>query len=104
MNRPAADGLAGLLTDYTGLPPQAPPLGPALPDDLGPMLYAGAAPNTVVPATTSDAEAQRRAQETEAARVSRLSPRTGQHQPQGVTQFLPGASAGTAASQQFPPR
>ena len=73
-NRPAADGLAGLPKDYTGVPRQAPPLGPPLPGDLGrPILNAGAAPNTVVAgATGADAEAQHLAQEVEAARVSRL--------------------------------
>ena len=66
-----ADGLAALPRDYAGIPRSAPPLGPPLPGDLGrPMLNAGAAPNTVVPAV--DQEAQRRAQETEAARLSRL--------------------------------
>ena len=30
-NRPSAEGLAGLPKDYTGLPRQAPPLGPPLP-------------------------------------------------------------------------
>ena len=46
-NRPSAEGLAGLPKDYTGLPRQAPPLGPPLPGDLGkPILNAGAAPNT----------------------------------------------------------
>ena len=94
-NRPSAEGLAGLPKDYTGLPRQAPPLGPPLPGDLGkPILNAGAAPNTVSPATTPDPEAQRRAQEIEAARVSRLFAQTDQ-QPQTVGQFLPNASAGT---------
>src|ERR1700691_3940520 len=66
--RPSAEGLAGLRRDYTGLPRQAPPLGPPLPGDLGkPILNAGAASNTVAPATTPDPEAQRRAQEIEAA-------------------------------------
>lgn len=92
-NRPSAEGLAGLPKDYTGLPRQAPPLGPALPGDLGrPILNAGAAPNTVVPATTPDPEAQRRAQEIEAARVSRLFAQTDQ-QPQSVTQIIPGSAA-----------
>ena len=63
-NRPSAEGLAGLPKDYTGLPRQAPPLGPPLPGDLGkPILNAGAAPNTVAPATTPDPEAQRRARD-----------------------------------------
>jgi type IV secretory pathway VirB10-like protein len=98
-NRPSAEGLAGLPKDYTGLPRQAPPpLGPPLPGDLGrPMLNAGAAPNTAVPATTPDPEAQRRAQEIEAARVSRLFAQTDQ-QPQSVTQIIPGATAATTAT------
>lgn len=97
-NRPSAEGLAGLPKDYTGLPRQAPPLGPPLPGDLGkPILNAGAAPNTVVPGTTSDPEMQRRAQEIEAARVSRLFAQTVQ-QPQGVGQGIPNASAGTATT------
>ena len=97
-NRPSAEGLAGLPKDYTGLSHQAPPLGPALPGDLGrPMLNAGAAPNSAVPATTPDPEAQRRAQEIEAARVSRLFAQTDQ-QPQSVTQLIPGVPAGTTAT------
>ena len=68
-NRPSAEGLAGLPKDYTGLPRQAPPLGPPLPGDLGkPVLNAGAGPNAVGP----DPQAQHLAQEAEAARVSRL--------------------------------
>ncbi|MET4236148.1 type IV secretory pathway VirB10-like protein [Bradyrhizobium sp. i1.4.4] len=95
-NSPSAEGLAGLPKDYTGLPRQAPPLGPPLPGDLGkPMLNAGAAPNTVVPGTTSDPEAQHRAQEIEAARVSRLFAQTVQ-QPQSVGQIIPNSSTATA--------
>lgn len=69
-----ADGLAGLPRDYAGIPRQAPPLGPPLPGDLGrPILNAGATPNAMVPmAPAFDQEAQRRAQEIEAARLSRL--------------------------------
>jgi type IV secretory pathway VirB10-like protein len=79
-NRPSAEGLAGLPKDYTGLPRQAPPLGPPLPGDLGrPILNAGAAPNTVTPATSPDPEAQRRAQEIEAARVSRMFAQAAEH-------------------------
>jgi type IV secretion system protein TrbI len=97
-NRPSAEGLAGLPKDYTGLPRQAPPLGPPLPGDLGrPMLNAGAAPNAAVPATTPDPEAQRRAQEIDAARVSRLFAQTDQ-QPQSVNPIIPGAPAGTTAT------
>jgi len=73
-HRTTADGLAGLPRDYAGIPRQAPPLGPPLPGDLGrPMLNAGAASNTVIPAGPAvDPEAQRRTQEIEAARLSRL--------------------------------
>ena len=73
-HRTTADGLAGLPRDYAGIPRQAPPLGPPLPGDLGrPMLNAGAASNAVIPAgPTVDPEAQRRTQEIEAARMSRL--------------------------------
>ncbi|MCA1396937.1 TrbI/VirB10 family protein [Bradyrhizobium sp. BRP56] len=92
-NRPSAEGLAGLPKDYTGLPRQAPPLGPPLPGDLGkPILNAGAAPNTI--AATSDPETQHRVQEIEAARVSRLFAQTAQ-QPQSMDQPIPNASTGT---------
>ncbi|MEW6149216.1 MAG: TrbI/VirB10 family protein [Pseudomonadota bacterium] len=97
-NRPSAEGLTGLPKDYTGLPRQAPPLGPPLPGDLGkPILNAGAAPNTVIPGTAPDPETQRRSQEIEAARVSRLFAQTAQQQ-QSVAQIVPNASAGTATT------
>ncbi|MET4228859.1 type IV secretory pathway VirB10-like protein [Bradyrhizobium sp. LA6.10] len=94
-NSPSAEGLAGLPKDYTGLPRQAPPLGPPLPGDLGkPILNAGAAPNTMVSATTPDPESQRRAQEIEAARVSRLFAQTVQ-QPPSVGQTIPNSPMAT---------
>jgi type IV secretory pathway VirB10-like protein len=66
-----ADGLSGLPQDYAGVPRKAPPLGPALPGDLGrPMLNAQNSPSTMVPAV--DAEQQRISQENEAARLSKL--------------------------------
>ena len=66
-----ADGLTGLPRDYAGVPRQAPPLGPALPGDLGrPILNAQNAPSSTVPAI--DTEQQRIGQEIEAARLSRL--------------------------------
>jgi type IV secretion system protein TrbI len=66
-----ADGLAGLPKDYAGVPRQAPPLGPALPGDLGrPMLNAQSAPSGVIPSV--DGEQQRIGQEIEAARLSKL--------------------------------
>ena len=71
-HRTTADGLAGLPRDYAGIPRAVPPLGPPLPGDLGrPILNAGAAANTVIPMGPAvDPEAQRRAQEIEAARLS----------------------------------
>jgi type IV secretion system protein VirB10 len=90
-NRPSAEGLAGLPKDYTGLPRQAPLLGPPLPGDLGkPILNAGGAPNTTVQGAGPDPQAQRLAQEAKAARVSRLFAQTNQ-QPQPVG--LAGATA-----------
>ena len=73
-HRVTADGLAGLPRDYAGISRQAPPLGPPLPGDLGrPMLSAGAASNTPIPAGPAvDPETQRRSQEIEAARLSGL--------------------------------
>jgi type IV secretion system protein VirB10 len=69
-----ADGLNGLPKDYSGIPREAPKLGPALPGDLGrPMLAAGVLPGATIGSTTvNDAETQRVNQEVEAARVSRL--------------------------------
>jgi type IV secretion system protein VirB10 len=102
-NRPSAEGLAGLPRDYTGLPRQAPQLGPPLPGDLGkPILNAGAAPNTVAPGATPDPEAQRRAQEIEAARLSRLFAQTNQ-QPQPVGLAAPAAPGTAAAATPAPP-
>jgi type IV secretion system protein TrbI len=66
-----ADGLTGLPRDYAGIPRQAPPLGPALPGDLGrPILNAQNTPSATIPAV--DSEQQRRGQEMEAARLSKL--------------------------------
>jgi type IV secretion system protein VirB10 len=66
-----ADGLAGLPRDYAGIPREAPPLGPPLPGDLGrPILAAQGHAIAQVPVV--DPEEQRRAQEMEAARTSRL--------------------------------
>ncbi len=80
-NRPAADGLEGLPSDYTG-----PVLGPALPGDLGrPILDAQerglpVAPPPIV-GTAVDPEEERRRAEEEAARLSNVffqtGPRTG---------------------------
>jgi type IV secretion system protein TrbI len=66
-----ADGLTGLPRDYAGVPRQAPPLGPALPGDLGrPIMNAQSVPSGVIPSV--DGEQQRLGQEIEAARLSKL--------------------------------
>ena len=70
-HRNIADGLTGLPKDYAGIPRQAPPLGPALPGDLGrSILNAQTAPSATIPG--ADSEQQRIGQEIEAARLSRL--------------------------------
>ena len=70
-NRSTADGLAGLPRDYSGVPQ----LGPPLPGDLGrPILGAQnrGQPLPTQPNPGLSAEEQRRLQEIETARVSRL--------------------------------
>jgi type IV secretion system protein TrbI len=69
-NKPAADGLTTLPRDYTGLPRDVPPLGPPLPGDLGRPIRNAQLNGLGEPAI--DVEQQRVAQETEAARTSRL--------------------------------
>jgi type IV secretion system protein VirB10 len=64
-----ADGVGTLPRDYASVPKDVPVLGPPMPGDLGrPLAAQGQAPAAVVP----DQDQQRRDQETEAARVSRL--------------------------------
>jgi type IV secretion system protein TrbI len=92
-----ADGLSGLPRDYAGFLRQAPPLGPALPGDLGrPILNAQNAPSTVVPAV--DAEQQRIGQEIEAARLSKLFASTGIRE-----MALPSVQATSTDSSTFTP-
>lgn len=73
-NRPTADGLTGLPRDYTGVPK----LGPPLPGDLGrPILSAQnqgqpVPPGGPLPQPGMTPEEQRRLQEIEAARLSKL--------------------------------
>jgi len=92
-NRTTPDGLANLPKDYAGLPQNAPKLGPPLPGDLGkPIVNAGApAPGMGSPsasATAADEQAQRAAQERQAALSSHLFSSTGAAAP---------ASSGVAA-------
>ena len=83
-HRNVADGLTGLPKDYAGIPRQAPPLGPALPGDLGrPILNAQTAPSAMI--TGPDFEQQRIGQEIEAARLSRLFASTGIRELAAVT-------------------
>ncbi len=77
-NKSPADDLANLPRDYTGLPRNVPLLGPPLPGDLGRPIVAAQAdgqPVIVPPMPTEpavDPEEQRRLQEREAARLSKL--------------------------------
>jgi type IV secretion system protein VirB10 len=107
-NRTTPDGLANLPRDYTGLPHNAPQLGPPLPGDLGrPMVNAGtAAPGMPQPAAGPSPEQQRIAQEQEAARTSHLFATTNASQTLAAVipaaAALPGAvsnGAGSPASQ-----
>ncbi|KJC56175.1 conjugal transfer protein TraI [Bradyrhizobium sp. LTSPM299] len=94
-----ADGLTGLPRDYAGVPRQAPPLGPALPGDLGrPMLNAQNAPSGVIPSV--DGEQQRIGQEIEAARLSKLFASTSIRELASLTGQLASASAAAATSSQ----
>ena len=99
-NRSTPDGLANLPRDYTGLPLNAPQLGPPLPGDLGrPIVNAGApAPGMPTPAAPPDPEQQRIAQEREAARTSHLFATTNTRQiAEGAAPGAIPVSDGTAA-------
>lgn len=74
-SRNVAEGLGNLPHDYTSMPRNVPALGPPLPGDLGrPILNAQGQGQGPGPAGQNpvDAERQRLAQETEAARTSHL--------------------------------
>ncbi|ABS68126.1 type IV secretion system protein VirB10 [Hephaestia caeni] len=92
-NRSTADGLSGLPRDYSGVPQ----LGPPLPGDLGRPILGAQNRGQPLPAQANpglSAEEQRRLQEIETARVSRLF--TG-------TENRPMASTGPAAATIAPP-
>jgi type IV secretion system protein VirB10 len=98
-NRATADALAGLPKDYTGIPRPAPPLGPALPGDLGrPILNAQT--KDLAPQGMSSEE-QREQQENEAARVSRLFTQTGLP-PSNPVEALNAAATAAAAPEHTP--
>jgi type IV secretion system protein VirB10 len=93
-NRSTADGLAGLPRDYSGVPQ----LGPPLPGDFGrPIVGAQnrGQPLPTQPNPGLSAEVQRRLQEIETARVSRLF---------SAIENRPTASTGPAAAAIAPPK
>lgn len=99
-HRTTADGLARLPGDYAGVPRAVPQLGPPLPGDLGrPMLKAGTPPPPMATGDGSapdpaqqraEQERQRRTQELEAARTSRLFASEARSAAQGAGQPNPG--------------
>jgi type IV secretory pathway VirB10-like protein len=89
-NNTTPDGLASLPKDYTGLPPSVPQLGPPLPGDLGrPILNAHSAGP---PASGFESTEQRIAQETEAARTSRLFSTTSARERPEIASPLPASA------------
>ena len=97
-NRTTADGLTGLPRDYTGIPK----LGPPLPGDLGrPILSAQnngqpVPPTGPLPQPGVTPEEQRRLQEIEAARLSKLFASTEfRATPSQPAPTKPGATPGT---------
>ena len=92
-----ADGLAGLPRDYAGVPRQVPPLGPALPGDLGrPILNAQ---NASTPGVAT-IDQQRLDQEGEAARLSKLFASTGIRELVSSVAQVATSGASTIASNQ----
>lgn len=96
-NRTTADGLAGLPRDYTGIPK----LGPPLPGDLGRPILNAQNQGHPVPATGPmpqpgvTPEEQRRLQEIEAARLSKLFAATDSRSVAQSPSTLPTAMPGT---------
>ena len=100
-NRSTPDGLAALPKDYSALPRSIPKLGPPLPGDLGrPILEAGAPAPAMPGSIESSSDAQRTAQEQEAARTSRLFATTNFRQEAGAA--APALAAVAAAAQTAP--
>jgi type IV secretion system protein TrbI len=95
-NKTTPDGLAALPKDYTGLPPSVPQLGPPLPGDLGrPILNAHSAGP---PVSGFESMEQRMAQESEAARTSRLFSTTSAKERPEIGSVLAAVSATTGAA------
>ena len=108
-HRTTADGLARLPGDYTGVARTVPQLGPPLPGDLGrPMLKTGVAPPPIAtgPGSASDPaqqraeqQRQRRAQDLDAARTSRLFASEAHSVTQSASQPNPGVDLAGLGSQ-----
>jgi type IV secretory pathway VirB10-like protein len=98
-NKPTPDGLTTLPRDYTGVPRNVPALGPPLPGDLGRPIRNAQLSGPGEPGV--DAEQQRVAQETEAARTSRLFTTTNARERPATPTALPASSQTdqTAATQ-----
>ena len=99
-NKTTPDGLASLPKDYTGLPQNVPQLGPPLPGDLGrPILNAHSAGP---PASGFETTEQRIAQESEAARTSRLfSTTSARERPEIGSTLAAAATTGGAPNPSF---
>jgi len=91
-SRPAAEGLAGLPHDYAGVSK----LGPALPGDLGKPILNAQGQSASVPGQGLNQIEQRRMQEVEAARISRLFAQT---ERQGNSSGPTARTAGTTTAQ-----
>jgi len=91
-HKTTADELARLPRDYSGLPPGVPQLGPPLPGDFGRPVLQAHGPQGI------DPEQQRVAQETEAARTSRLftSSTTVNRAPPSYASTIPTTSSGAS--------
>jgi type IV secretion system protein TrbI len=91
-NKTTPDGLSTLPRDYAGVPRNVPPLGPPLPGDLGRPILNAQGPALGPASIPVDAERQRLAQETEAARTSHLFATTSTREQVAAPTAPPGAT------------
>jgi len=70
--KPTAEGLEALPSDYSGIKPKSPVLGPPLPGDLGRPILERQRQLGIAPGQEASAEEQRLAQQAVAARESQL--------------------------------
>ena len=93
-----SEGLDGLPSDYSKLPPRVPELGPPLPGDLGPAIVNSQQPVTAAYAAPGHDPADALRKEAEAAAASSVFFRSGgQGQAATVAQAAPGAANTLAA-------